>query len=168
MIETIEHLTARIRELDLKIQRLAEDHYPEAAVLTQVHGVGCLTALAFMLTLEDHRRFRRSRSVGAWLGLAPGQHDSGESQPQRHITKEGDHYLRRLLVGSAHYILGPFGTDCDLRRYGLAIAARGGKNARKRAVVAVARKLAVLLHHLWQTLDTYEPFHHSERQPVAA
>ena len=168
LVETIEQLTARIRELDRRIERLAEDRYPETAVLTQVHGVGLLTALAFMLTIEDARRFARSRSVGAWLGLTPGQHDSGESQPQQRITKEGDHYLRRLLVGSAQYILGPFGADCDLRRYGMAIAARGGKNARKRAAVAVARKLAVLLHHLWRTLDDYEPFHNSESRRRAA
>ena len=106
LVETVEHLTARIGELDRRIERLAEDRYPETAVLTQVHGVGLLTALAFMLTIEDPQRFARSRSVGAWLGLTPGQHDSGESQPQQRITKEGDHYLRRLLVGSAQYILG--------------------------------------------------------------
>ncbi|HEV3409763.1 MAG TPA: IS110 family transposase [Chthoniobacterales bacterium] len=162
LIETIEHLTARIAELDRKIEHLAEDRYPETEALTQVAGVGALTALAYVLTLENHDRFRRSRSVGAWLGLAPGQHQSGDSQPQQRITKEGDQYLRRLLVGSAHYIIGPFGPDCDLRRYGLALATRGGKNARKRAAVAVARKLAVLLHHLWRTLDTYEPLHNSD------
>jgi transposase len=163
VIETIESVTARIAELDRKIEHLAEDRYPETEALTQVAGVGALTALAYVLTLENHDRFRRSRSVGAWLGLTPGQHDSGNSQPQQRITKEGDDYLRRLLVGSAHYILGPFGPDCDLRRYGLALAARGGKNARKRAAVAVARKLAVLLHHLWRTLDPYEPLHNSHR-----
>lgn len=168
LVETIEQLTARIEEFDRKIERLAEDRYPETEALMQVSGVGPLTALAYMLTLDNHQRFSRSRSVGAWLGLAPGQRDSGESQPQQRITKEGDHYLRRLLVGSAHYILGPFGADCDLRRYGLAIAARGGKNAKKRAAVAVARKLAVLLHHLWRTLDPYEPFHSTTHRHLAA
>ena len=168
LIETIEQHTVKIREFDRRIERLAEDRYPDTEVLTQVPGVGTLTGLAFMLTLEDEERFRHSRSVGAWTGLAPGQHDSGESQPQRHITKQGDHYLRRLLVGSAQYILGPFGIDCDLRRYGLAIAARGGKNAKKRAAVAVARKLAVLLHHLWRTREVYEPFHGRRKRPIAA
>jgi transposase len=161
LIDTIEQLSTRIAEFDRNIERLAEDRYPETEALTQVGGVGALTALAYVLTLESHDRFGRSRSVGAWLGLVPGQHDSGESKPQQRITKEGNEYLRRLLVGSAHYILGPFGVDCDLRRYGLAIAARGGKNARKRAAVAVARKLAVLLHRLWRTLDVYEPFHNA-------
>jgi len=168
LIDVIEQLTARIRTYDRQVERLAEDRYPETEVLTQVTGVGSLTALAFILTIEDHSRFRRSRSVGAWLGLAPGQHDSGQSQPQQRITKEGDPYLRRLLVGSAQYILGPFGRDCDLRRYGLAIAARGGKNARKRAAVAVARKLAVLLHHLWRTLEVYEPVHDARHVRPAA
>ena len=125
-------------------------------------------ALLDARTIEDEQRFRRSRSVGAWLGLVPGQHDSGQSQPQWHITKEGDPYLRRLLVGSAQYILGPFAADSDLRRYGLAIAARGGSNAKKRAVVAVARKLAVLLHRLWRTRAVYEPLHNAGEQHAAA
>lgn len=168
LIEMVEQLTTRIREFDRKVQHLAEDRYPDTAALTQVCGVGSLTALAYILTLEDEGRFRRSRSVGSWLGLVPGQHDSGESQPQWHITKEGDPYLRRLLVGSAQYILGPYAKDCDLRRYGLAIAARGGANAKKRAVVAVARKLAVLLHHLWRTREVYEPFFNSREQHMAA
>jgi transposase len=167
LIEMIEQLTTRIREFDRKVEQLADDRYPDTSALTQVCGVGSLTALAYILTLEDEQRFRRSRSVGAWLGLVPGQHDSGESQPQWHITKEGDPYLRRLLVGSAQYILGPFAKDCDLRRYGLAIAARGGANARKRAVVAVARKLAVLLHRLWRTREVYEPFFNSREQHAA-
>ena len=109
-----------------------------------------MTALSFVLTVEDPARFRRSRSLGAYLGLTPPtQSQSGDEDPELRITKAGDHDLRRLLVGSAQYILGPFGPDTDLRRWGLALAARGRKNAKKRAVVAVARKLAVLLHHLW-------------------
>lgn len=168
LVEMIAQLATQIRAFDRQIERLAEDRYPDTEVLTQIGGVGALTALAFILTLEDEQRFRRSRSVGAWLGLVPARHDSGESQPQKHITKEGDHYLRRLLVGSAQYILGHFGADCDLRRYGLAIAARGGKNAKKRAAVAVARKLAVLLHHLWRSRDVYEPLYNSGRRQAAA
>lgn len=167
-MQTIEQLSARIHAFDRQIERLAEDRYPDTAFLMQIGGVGALTSLAFILTAEDQQRFRRSRSVGAWLGLVPARHDSGQSQPQKHITKEGDHYLRRLLVGSAQYILGRFGADCDLRRYGLAIATRGGKNARKRAAVAVARKLAVLLHHLWRTREVYEPLYNDRRQPTAA
>jgi transposase len=142
LVAVIEQLTIRIKEYDRKVEQLAEDRYPDTAALMQVCGVGSLTALAYILTLEDEQRYRRSRSVGAWLGLVPGQHDSGESQPQRRITKEGDAYLRRLLVGCAQYILGPFASDSDLRRHGLLIAARGGSNAKKRAVVALAPSLS--------------------------
>ena len=110
-----------------------------------------------MLTLEDPYRFEKSRAVGAYLGLVPATAQSGERDPQKHISKEGDEMLRRLLVGSAHYILGPFGSDSDLRRHGEKIASRGGKNAKKRAAVAVARKLSVLLHSLWISAEVYEP-----------
>jgi transposase len=122
-----------------------------------VCGVGGLTALAFVLTIEDPHRFRRSRAVGAYLGLVPRRDQSGAVDRQLRITKAGDRMLRRLLVGSAQYILGPFGPDTALRRWGLAYAARGAGNAKKRAVVAVARKLAVLLHRLWMSGKKYEP-----------
>jgi transposase len=131
--------------------------------LRQVEGIGSLTALTFVLTLEDPYRFEKSRSVGAYLGLVPARDQSGDSDPQRRISKEGDEMLRKLLVGSAHYILGPFGSDSDLRRHGEKIASRGGKNAKKRAAVAVARKLAVLLHSLWVSGEAYEPLHSADR-----
>jgi transposase len=111
--------------------------------------------------VEDPYRFEKSRSVGAYLGLVPTSDQSGERDPQRRISKEGDEMLRRLLVSGAHYVLGPFGSDSDLRRHGEKIASRGGKNAKKRAVVAVARKLAVLLHSLWVTGEVYEPLRNS-------
>ncbi len=137
---------------------VAEDLYPETRLLRQVPGVGTLTALAFVLTVEDPARFEGSRAVGAYLGLVPGRDQSGDSDPQRRISKRGDRMLRRLLVGSAQYLLGPFGEDSDLRRHGEKLAARGGKSAKKRgAVVAVARKLSVLLHHLWVTGEAYDP-----------
>lgn len=118
-----------------------------------------MTALTFVLTLEDPRRFRQSRAVGAYLGLVPGNDQSGDSDPQKRIS--GDEMLRRLLVGSAQHILGPFGPDSDLRRHGEKIAQRGGKNAKKRAIVAVARKLAVLLHHLWISGEVHEPLYNA-------
>jgi transposase len=136
--------------------------------LTQVNGVGVHTALSFMLTLGDAMRFEKSRAVGAYVGLRPKQKDSGESQPQLGITKAGDEYLRKTLVNCAHYILGPHGKDSDLRRFGQRICERGGKNAKKRAVIAVARKLAVLLHRLWVTGEAYEPLRNSQKQGVAA
>src|SRR5215217_530740 len=149
ILEQIGSLTERIREYERQLETISKEHYPETDLLRQVEGIGPLTALAFVLTLEDPYRFERSRSVGAYLGLVPATDRSGDRDPQKRISKEGDEMLRRLLVGSAHYILGPFGSDSDLRRHGEKIASRGAKNAKKRAVVAVARKLAVLLHSLW-------------------
>lgn len=159
VLEVIAHLTEQIHALDRKLEQLAQESFPESAALRQVKGVGLVTSLAFVLVLEDPQRFPTSRTVGAFLGLVPASNASGESNPQLHITKEGDVFLRGLLVNAAHYILGPFGEDCDLRRYGMKLAARGGKNAKKRAVIAVARKLAVLLHHLWRSQEAYDRFH---------
>ena len=146
ILETIGSLTERIRDYERQLEMISKEHYPETELLRQVEGVGTLTALTFVLTIEDPYRFAKSRSVGAYLGLVPARDHSGDRDPHKRISKEGDEMLRRLLVGSAHYILGPFGSDSDLRRHGQKIASRGGKNSKKRAVVAVARKLCVLLH----------------------
>jgi transposase len=163
ILEQIALLTERIRQYDRQLETLCQEHYPETQLLRQVEGVGPLTALAFVLTLEDPYRFEKSRSVGASLGLVPARNQSGDRDPQRRISKEGDELLRKLLVSCAHYILGPFGSDSDLRRHGEKIASRGGKNAKKRAVVAVARKLAVLLHSLWVSAEIYEPLRNTHR-----
>jgi transposase len=164
ILEQIGSLTERIREYDRKLETVCQEHYrPETELLRQVEGIGALTALTFVLTLEDPHRFEKSRSVGAYLGLVPSTDRSGERDPQKRISKEGDEMLRKLLVGSAHYILGPFGSDSDLRRHGEKIASRGGKNAKKRAAVAVARKLAVLLHSLWVSGEAYEPLRNTQR-----
>lgn len=169
LLEEIEHVTERIGDYDRSLKQLAKERYPEVELLTQIHGVGTLIALTFVLTVEDPHRFRRSRDVGCYMGLRPKRRQSGESHPELGISKEGDSYLRKLLVQGAHHALGPFGTDCDLRRWGLKLAARGGMNAKKRAVVAVARKLAVLLHKLWVSGERYEPLRVANRQaPVAA
>ena len=146
-------LTERIRDYDRQLEEISKETYPETELLRQVEGVGPLTALTFVLTLEDPYRFEKSRSVGAYLGLVPAKDQSGDRDPQRRISKEGDEMLRRLLVSCAHYVLGPFGSDSDLRRHGQKIASRGAKNSKKRAVVAVARKLAVLLHSLWVSAE---------------
>jgi transposase len=161
VLEQIGSLTERICDYEGQLEAISEAHYPETDLLRQVEGVGPLTALTFVLTVEDPYRFEKSRSVGAYLGLVPTSDQSGERDPQRRISKEGDEMLRRLLVSGAHYVLGPFGSDSDLRRHGEKIASRGGKNAKKRAVVAVARKLAVLLHSLWVTGEVYEPLRNS-------
>jgi transposase len=164
ILEQIGSLTERIRDYERRLETVAKDHYPETELLRQVEGIGPLTALTFVLTVEDPYRFEKSRSVGAYLGLVPATDRSGDRDPQKHISKEGDEMLRKLLVGSAHYILGPFGSDSDLRRHGEKIASRGAKNAKKRAAVAVARKLSVLLHHLWVTGDAYDPLHNAHRR----
>jgi transposase len=163
LLETGGSLTRRIRQYERKLEEISKELYPETELLRQVEGVGPLTALTFVLTLEDPHRFEKSRSVGAYLGLVPASDRSGDRDPQRRISKEGDEMLRKLLVSGAHYVLGPFGSGSDLRRHGEKIASRGGKNAKKRAVVAVARKLCVLLHSLWMSGEVYEPLGNAHR-----
>jgi transposase len=164
ILEQIGSLTERIRQYDRQLEAISKEHYPETDLLRRVEGIGPLTALTFVLTLEDPHRFEKSRSVGAYLGLVPATDRSGDSDPQKRISKEGDQMLRKLLVSSAHYILGPFGSDSDLRRHGEKIASRGGKNSKKRAAVAVARKLSVLLHRLWVTGEIYDPLYNTRRR----
>jgi transposase len=161
ILETIGSLTQRIQDYDRQLETICQERYPETDLLRQVEGVGALTALTFVLTLEDPYRFEKSRAVGAYLGLVPARDQSGDRDPQKRISKEGDEMLRKLLVSGAHYILGPFGTDSDLRRHGEKIASRGGKNSKKRAVVATARKLSVLLHSLWVSGEVYEPLYNA-------
>ena len=168
LLAGLESLSERIGEYNQRIEKLAQESYPQVALLKQVKGVGTLIALTYLLTLEDAHRFGKSRDVGCYLGLQPGRRNSGQSEPQMHISKEGDPYLRTLLVQGAHHILGPFGMDCDLRRWGLKLAERGGKNGKKRAVIATARKLAVLLHRLWVSGEVYEPLHNSNRRAMPA
>ncbi len=156
LLGVIARLTGEIRAYDREIEAVARKRYPQTEVVKQPAGVGVLTALAFVLIVGNPRRFRKSRTVGAYVGLTRRRDMSGDQDPELRITKAGDRLLRRLLVGSAQYIMGPFGPDSELRRFGLRLAARGRKNAKKRAVVAVARKLAVLLHHLWVTGEVYE------------
>ena len=152
----IDALSGQIRALNQRVREMATKKYPETGLLRQVAGVGYILSLAYVLTLETPDRFEKSRMVGPYLGMVPARRQSGDSDPQLRITKEGDGFMRCLLVQGAQYILGPFGPDCDLRRFGLALEGRGGKYARKRAVIAVARKLAVLLHKLWRSGEVYE------------
>lgn len=159
VLDTIQELTDRIRAYDRRVEAVASERYPETKLFEPIDGVGPITRLAYVLSIEDPARFARSRDVGSYLGLRPRKHQSGQDDPELAITRAGDPHLRRLLVQCAHHILGPFGKDSDLRRFGLRLAQRGGKAAKKRAVVAVARKLAVLLHRLWVTGEVYEPLH---------
>lgn len=168
LVDQVASLTEQIRAYDKQVEQLIEARYPSAKVMMAIDGVGPLTALTFVLLVEDARRFSSSRSVGAYFGLVPALDESGQSQPQKRITKRGDALMRRLLVNAAHFILGKFGKDSDLRRHGLGIAERGGKNAKKRAVVAVARKLTVIMHHLWASDVAYDPLFNAKRQLKAS
>lgn len=168
VIETLAELTRRIREMERTLDRLGRERYPQTQRLQQIHGVGPLTSIAFVLVLADPHRFTRPRQVGPYLGLTPGRSQSGDCDPGMPITKQGDGLLRQILVQSAHYILGPHGEDCDLRRFGQRLMDRGGPGARRRAVVAVARRLAVLLLHLWRTGHDYDPFFVEQRRAARA
>jgi transposase len=156
LLDACAALTQQIRAYDHAVEAMLA-HYQETQTLQQLRGVGPLTSLAFVLTIEDPQRFAHSRMVGPYLGLVPRRHQSGDRDPELHISKAGDHLLRKLLVECAQYMLGAFGEDCDLRRWGLRLAGEGSKARKRRAVVAVARKLATLLHHLWVTGEVYEP-----------
>ena len=165
LLKEVESLTEKIKESDHEIEQIARKDYPETALLQQVGGVGPLIALTFVLTVEDKDRFQKSRDIGCYVGLRPRRGDSGQSQPQLRITKEGDPYLRTMLVQGAHYIISRRGPDSDLKRWGLHLAEHGGKRGKKKAVVAVARKLGILLHRLWVTGEVYEPLrNHNLRQ----
>jgi transposase len=164
IVTVVKQLDVQIEGLDTQLAELAREEYPETELLRQISGVGLITALAFILTLEDPRRFAHSRAVGPFLGLTVRKRQSGDRDPALRITKAGDDFLRRLLLQCAHYILS-LGPDCDLRRFGERVMARRG---RSKAAIAVARKLAVRLHHLWLTSEVYQPFYDGERKALAA
>ena len=148
----------QLNEITRQAKRMVKERYPEVERLMTVHSVGLRTALTLRLTIEDPRRIRGTRNVGAYLGLTPRKRNSGNSTPQLGITKAGDTHLRRLLVLCAHHLLGPFGKDCRLRRWGLKLCERGGSNAKKRAIVAVARKLAIHVLAIWKNGEDYDPW----------
>jgi transposase len=157
IVGVVAELSRRIKALDVEIEDVSQQRYPATARLRQIPGVGPITALAYVVTIEDPKRFTSSRCVGAYLGLRPKRYQSGKADPELRISKAGDPYLRRTLVQSAHYILGHHGPDTALRQFGERLKTRGGRSAPKRAAVAVARKLAVVLHRLWVTGEKYEP-----------
>lgn len=163
VLDALAAIDEAINAADREVLRLVKK-YPDVEVISQPTGVGLLTALVFLLTLEKKERFTSSRTVGAYLGLRPRRSASGESDPQLGITKMGNELLRKLLVQCAHYILGPLGPDSDLRRWGRNLGARGGKGSKKRAVIALARKLSVLMHRLWVTGEEYEPLRQAKQR----
>lgn len=168
LLETCARLSEEIKQADKALAKLAKTRYPETELLRQVPGVGPLLSLGFVLTLERPERFAKSRDVPAYLGLVPKRRQSGGKDPGLGISKRGDRFTRHLLIQGAHYIVGPFGPESDLRTFGLKLAARGGSGAKQRAVVAVARKLAVLLHHLWVTGEVYDPHYLSSSETLPA
>jgi len=153
----VERMSETIRGYDEQIEEI-EKRYPRTKLLKQVYGVGQLIGLTYVLTLEDPGRFSHSRDVGPYLGLTRKMRESGDSEPELGISKAGDGYLRSLLVQAAHCILRKGAPDSDLREWGVRKAV-GGKRAKRRAIVAVARKLAVLLHHLWASGEVYDPLY---------
>jgi len=163
LVKVLQTLTKQIRNVEKELERLSRERYPVTQLLRQICGVGLITSLAFVLVVRDPKRFSNRRRLGSYLGLAPAQRSSGDQNPQLGITKHGNPYLRRILVQAAHYILGPFGKDCDLRRWGLALCERGGKNAKKRAAIAVARKLATVMLALWKNGEAYDPFYRQRK-----
>ena len=163
LVDMITQITAQIRAFDKDIERLNE-RYSTTAALRQVKGVGPLTALTFTLVIGDPHRFPNRRDVAAYLGLVPRLRASGARTPQMSISKAGDGYTRQLLVECAHYIMGPFGQDSDLRRFGLRLAGSDNPRQKRRATIALARKLAVLLLFLWQTGVAYEPLYLAQRR----
>lgn len=163
-LAVIEVMTLQINEMDRAVKRLCEEVYPETERLMQVPGVGPLTALAFVLTVDDPRRFTRARDVGPYLGLVPGRDQSGATDKQLRITKAGDRMMRTLLVQSAHHHIGPFGKDTTIRRWAHARLGRGGAGMKKRTTIAVARRLAVLLLRLWVNGERYEPLRGAQQQ----
>ncbi len=165
LIELIERISKQISAYDKAVEDLARTKYPQTAILRSVHGVDPIASLTFVLTISDKDRFPRSRDVGSYLGLRPKRSQSGDRDPQLRITKAGDAYMRKILIQCAQYILGPWCADSALRRWGLTLASRGGSSAKRRAIVAVARKLAVLLHRIWVTGQRFRPF---PELPVAA
>lgn len=163
-LEIIGQISREISKYDKQVESLCKTRYKETEILRQVKGVGPLTSLAFVLVVEDPTRFEKSRNIGAYLGLVPKRDQSGTVDKQLGITKAGNGFMRKLLVQCAQYIMGEFGEDCELRRFGERVLARGGKAAKKRAVTAVARKLAVLLHRLWIDEAEYDPFYTTKKR----
>lgn len=172
-LKSIEALNQSIAELDEKLSKLSSEKYPATEILQQVTGVGPVTAIAFVLAIEDPSRIDGTRNIGAYFGLTPGRDQSGDSDPQKGITKTGNAYIRKLLTQCAQYIMGAYGPECDLRSHGMRRLAKGGdtkkaaKGAKKKAVTAVARKLAVLLLSLWKNGGTYEPLRNTKTNATA-
>jgi len=171
MLAIIEQLNAAIKQYDAQAKELLPQLAPDAVHLTGITGVGALTVLYFVALVGDPHRFGNSRDIGAYLGLCRRRADSGDYQSQLRITKAGDSYMRALLANCASYILGPFGQDCDLRRWGLGRIGDGNtkqsRAEKKKTLTAVSRKLAVLMLTLWKSGAAYDPLYEAKRRERA-
>lgn len=160
LMETIRPLLTQLELITEEIERIEEKlntiacGFPEVDHLRCIPGVGLLTALSFVLSIDDPERFRRSRDVSAFFGLRPAVRGSGDVKHYGKITKQGDPEIRRLLVQAAHAMMNTK-KDCHLKQWAAKVAARRGKG---KATVALARKLAALMHHLWITGEVFRPF----------
>ena len=159
-------LETQIEDCDRKIERIGKRHEPVQR-LRQISGVGPVIALAYVLFVGDPQNYSSAGRVGAHLGIVPKRDQSGDVDKQLGITKAGNQMLRYLLAQGANYILSR-GPDCDLRRFGERICARGGKIARRKAKIAVARKLSKIMYVMWRNGTDYELFHKSQRVIVNA
>ena len=157
VLTVVAAMNSSIAELDRQVERLGAEKYPVAQKLRQIPGVGPVTSLAFVLAVEDPSRIGATRDIGAYFGIVPRRDQSGNSDKSLGISKTGNAYVRTLLVQCAQHILGPHGPESDLRRFGLRLAERGGRAAKRKAIVAVARKLAVLMLSLWKSGEDYRP-----------
>ncbi len=164
LLLVIQHRSDEIRRYDKKIEQLGDEKYPHTLRMRSIRGVGPITALAFVLNLDNAvEKLESRRAAGPRRGLRPKQRGSGKRQPELSITKSGDALLRKLLLQCAQYVLGHHGAESRLRSWGWRLAARGGKAAKRKAVVAVARKLAILLHVLWKREVDFDPLYETKR-----
>ena len=151
LVTSLEHLRCALRSLDAQV-KLAAKEDARSRLLMSMPGVGPLTSSMVVATLDDAGRFITSRSVGAYLGLTPRQYSSGETQRQGRISRAGPAECRAMLYEAAHCLLHFYKQPSHLKAWGLRLAKKKGM---KRAVVAVARRMAVIMHRM---LITGEPF----------
>jgi transposase len=156
LCKVLDTLNAQIKVLDKKINAMLTQ-YPEAGRLAEVYGIGPITAVSFVLTIDDPHRFGRNRDLGPFLGMVPKKDQSGAVDKKLGITKAGDKLLRRLLVGSAQCILKEGAPESDLKDLGQRMIANGRESKKKQAVIAVARRLGILLLSLWKSGQPYDP-----------
>lgn len=153
----IEVLTEQIKQVDTRVSTVGKEDVVVRTLMT-VDGVGPVTATAFRTVIADPRRFHSGRQVAAYLGLVPAVHNSGDPKKNRlgSITKHGNSMVRSLLVEAAHHLLGRCRHPSDLRAWGLGVMNRVG---RKKAVVALARKLCAVLWAMWLKDQSFRRCH---------